>query len=355
VTGFEAVAAGAAEREAWDEFVASRPEGDVLQLWAWGDLIAGEGVERPERLVIRADDGRIRGVAQALVRRTSFGRSILYVPHGPLWDRQAPDGPLILSAALAGLAELARATHGIVVKVDPRATSLASDDAAALRSRLLEAGLKPSGSALQAEHTRIITIEPDEDARTASWSGDARNRSRRAAREGTRTEVFRTPDQDGLAAFGELLGATSKRAGFRVRRPDFYAGLATALAPRGRFHLVVARWKDRPIAATFAVGVGDRSFYLYGASDHDAPRHAYGSYAAMAALLEALATDGVRTLDVWGVAGPDDEDAAAWAGFSEFKIRFGGEPLEHPGTFDLVVDPVWWTLRRVRERVAGTP
>ena len=48
-----------------------------------------------------------------------------------------------------------------------------------------------------------------------------------------------------------------------------------------------------------------------------------------------------------------DDPAAtmAWEGFSLFKRRFGGRPVRHPGTFDLVVDPFWHVLRDARERV----
>jgi lipid II:glycine glycyltransferase (peptidoglycan interpeptide bridge formation enzyme) len=100
--------------------------------------------------------------------------------------------------------------------------------------------------------------------------------------------------------------------------------------------------------------VGDRAYYLYGASLREAGlEHAFGSDAAMAAAMAALAADGVRTLDLWGVAEPDDPNAdPSWAGFSLFKRRFGGTPLRHPGTFDLVVDRPLYLVRDARERLA---
>ena len=41
------------------------------------------------------------------------------------------------------------------------------------------------------------------------------------------------------------------------------------------------------------------------------------------------------------------------AGYSRFKRKFGGQPLRHPGTFDLVVEPLWYRLRDARERLRG--
>jgi lipid II:glycine glycyltransferase (peptidoglycan interpeptide bridge formation enzyme) len=102
------------------------------------------------------------------------------------------------------------------------------------------------------------------------------------------------------------------------------------------------------------VRVADRAYYLYGASDRGAPPNSNGTYAAMAATFDALAEDGVRALDMWGVDDPDDpRQDPTWAGFGAFKRRFGGEDLRHPGTFDLVVDRGWWLIRDLRERLAA--
>ncbi|CAN5620265.1 hypothetical protein BH23CHL8_BH23CHL8_31060 [soil metagenome] len=72
----------------------------------------------------------------------------------------------------------------------------------------------------------------------------------------------------------------------------------------------------------------------------------------MAALLRAHREAGTRSFDLWGVREPDDPGTdAAWEGFSLFKRRFGGRPIRHSGTFDLVVDPFWNRLRDLREQV----
>ena len=83
--------ARADDRADWSAFVASRPEGDILQDWAWGEAGAGERGEHWGRLIVVDAAGRTRGVAQVLDRSSMLGRTILYVPHGPLWDRESAD------------------------------------------------------------------------------------------------------------------------------------------------------------------------------------------------------------------------------------------------------------------------
>jgi lipid II:glycine glycyltransferase (peptidoglycan interpeptide bridge formation enzyme) len=341
------------DREAWDAFVAARPEADPLQAWAWGEANAVAG-EPPVRTVVTGADGTIRAVAQLLVRPAGFGRSVGYVPHGPVWQRDAPDAAELLSATLDGTGRVAADRRAIVVKVDPRADS-GGGDRDALTGAILGHGLRPARHDLQARTTRIVELVEDEQALMAGWDKDARNLVRRSAREGVTTTTDRTGDADAIAAFHALLAATAGRAGFRIRSRDFLETLARASSPAGGWFLTLARLEDRPIAGAIALRIGDRAIYAYGASlREEALKHAHGAYAALAATMRALAADGVRHFDLWGVVEPGDPDAdASWAGFSAFKRQFGGEPLRHPGTFDLVISPAWYRIRDVRERLAG--
>jgi lipid II:glycine glycyltransferase (peptidoglycan interpeptide bridge formation enzyme) len=155
-----------------------------------------------------------------------------------------------------------------------------------------------------------------------------------------------------IAAFHGIYRETGERGRFRTRSLEFLARFADELGP-GNLSISVARLGGRPIAGIVAPRVADRAYYFWAASLR-APEleRAYGGYAALSSLMASLAGAGVRTLDLWGVAEEGDPDAeASWAGFSAFKRSWGGTPLRHPGTFDLVVDRFWYTLRDVRERL----
>ncbi|HEY7589420.1 MAG TPA: peptidoglycan bridge formation glycyltransferase FemA/FemB family protein [Candidatus Limnocylindrales bacterium] len=337
-------------RPAWDAFVAARPEGDILQTWAWGDVMAIAG-EPPARVLVRGGDGRVRGIAQALVRPTSFGRSVLYVAHGPVWDRAASDGPATLRLLVDGLRRLARRERGIVVKVDPRGDP---GDADAVAAMLRHAGLREARHDLQARTTRIVDLGSGGDALRKTWDKDARNLFRRAAKEGVATDVLRSPDADAIATFHDLLEETAERKGFRSHAIDFLSALAEGLATTGGWYLCLARKDGRAIGGMVTVRVADRAYYLYGASLRDPElKNANAGYATMGATMDALAADGVRTLDLWGVAESDADAPETWSGFSAFKRRFGGRPIRHAGTFDLVVDRFWYRVRDVREQLRG--
>ena len=345
-----------ADRPAWDAFVAERPDADPLQSWAWGEANVEAG-ELPVRGLVSDVDGRIVGLAQLLVRPAGFGRSVGYVPHGPVWIRESAGAGATLDALLGGLREVAAARRIIVVKLDPRATTgIAAADAAtdpvgdALRSR----GLRRARHDLQAGTTRLVEVLDGADELWATWQADARRLTRRSERERVITSVDRDGEPAAVRSFRELLVATSERAGFRVRSEAFLRTLATELAADRGWFLTIARLRDRPIAGVVALRVGDRASYVYGASlREEGLKHAYGAYAALAATMRAVAEDGVRILDMWGVVEADEAaEDASWAGFSAFKRQFGGTPIRHPGTFDLVISPAWHAIRDARERLA---
>jgi lipid II:glycine glycyltransferase (peptidoglycan interpeptide bridge formation enzyme) len=344
--------AGPDDRAAWDAFVAARPEADPLQAWAWGEANATAG-ERPVRLLVTGDGGSVRGLAQLLVRDAGFGRTVAYAPHGPLWERDAADTDVVLTTLLDGLGAQARAVRAIVAKIDPRAA--APPGPGDVAGQLTGRGLRAARHDLQARTTRLVDLLDGGDALMATWDKDARNLVRRSAKEGVTTTTDRTGNPETIAAFHGLLEATSSRAGFRIRSATFLATLARDLASSGGWYLTLATLGERPVAGAVALRTGDRAIYAYGASlREDALKHAHGAYAALAATMRELAADGVSTFDLWGVAEPGDPEAdAEWAGFSGFKRQFGGQPLRHPGTFDLVIDPLLYRLRDLRERIRG--
>jgi lipid II:glycine glycyltransferase (peptidoglycan interpeptide bridge formation enzyme) len=335
------------DRPRWDAFIASRPEADLLQAWGWGECTAMAG-EPPYRILVE-DGGQIQGVAQTLIRRGAFGRQIAYVPHGPVWDRSAPNADRIFAWLAQGLRTLALKEKALVVKMDPRHELGLDVDFARL---VAEHDLRPAQD-LQAPTTRIVDLLDGGEALEASWHADARRLSKRAAREGTEVTISRTPDVAEVSVLHDLLADVAEHADFRVRTPAFLMRLATEFAASGGWYLGIARVDGTPIAAMAFPRIADRAYYLYGALMRgERYKHNYGSHAVMAEMLRTLAADGCETVDMWGVVEPDDATAnPEWKGFSDFKRTFGGTPLRHPGLYDLVTNRFWYTTRRLAQSI----
>ncbi len=305
--------------------------------------------EPPYRILVE-DGGQIQGVAQVLIRKGAFGRQIAYVPHGPVWDRSAPNADRIFAWLAQGLRSLALQGEGA-----------GGQDGSAQRAagRTSTSATWPPSTTCSPPRTcrrpttRIVDLLDGGEELEASWHADARRLSKRAAREGTEVTISREPDEAEVSVLHDLLADVAEHGDFRVRSPEFLMRLATEFAASGGWYLGIARVEGTPIAAMAFPRVGDRAYYLYGALRRDEQyKHNYGSHAVMAEMLRTLAADGVRTVDMWGVVEPDDKAAdPAWKGFSDFKRTFGGEPLRHPGLYDLVTNRFWYTTRRFVQSV----
>jgi peptidoglycan pentaglycine glycine transferase (the first glycine) len=69
----------------WDAFVAAHPAGHVLQLCPWGTLKARFGWQAV-RLALE-QDGQLCAGAQVRFSHLPLGRSLAYVPKGPVMYR----------------------------------------------------------------------------------------------------------------------------------------------------------------------------------------------------------------------------------------------------------------------------
>ena len=339
-----------ADKGAWQDFLVRSPAADPLQSWAWGDA-SREGGESPIRLVVEDPDGGVAGAVQVLARPSAFGRQVLYAPHGPVWDRQRDDAPRLLESLVEGLGSLARRERAIVAKVDPRAEMggdpFGSPD---VGRQLKRVGFRRARFDLQAASTLVVALPDDPDAIVPGLPRDTRNLVRRSEREGVSVDIDREAAPEAMVEFFDLYRLTAERAGFRARPREFLDVLGRGLAETGSWYLLLARREGRPIAGMVVARTGDRAFYLYGGSRREpAFKHAYAPYAAMASAMQTLTADGVRVLDLWGASEPGTSAPPDWRGFSAFKEKFGGVRLRHPGTFDLVADPVLFALRDIRE------
>jgi lipid II:glycine glycyltransferase (peptidoglycan interpeptide bridge formation enzyme) len=57
-------------------------------------------------------------------------------------------------------------------------------------------------------------------------------------------------------------------------------------------------------------------------------------------LIKEYKEQGFTHYDFWGI------DARLWPGVTRFKLGFGAQTIEYPGSFDLVTKPLWYWLYR---------
>jgi lipid II:glycine glycyltransferase (peptidoglycan interpeptide bridge formation enzyme) len=100
---------------------------------------------------------------------------------------------------------------------------------------------------------------------------------------------------------------------------------------------------------------GLRSYYLFSGSrreERGEPKR-YASYALQWAMLRLARERGAVEHDLWGIAPPDAGPEHPWHGVGLFKKGFGGREVVWAGSWDLVVDPTMYRLRRATGTLRG--
>jgi lipid II:glycine glycyltransferase (peptidoglycan interpeptide bridge formation enzyme) len=315
----------------WDAWVAAAPGGHHLQSSGWG-YVKAEAGWRPTRILLR-DSGQLVGGAQLLTRKVPVIGKIGYVPRGPvLLGRDTG----LLDTMLGALREHAQRHRVSVVKIQPPV------DRTDLPPLLESRGLIASGLHTAPTASVVVDVGPDrdEDAIFKALRSTTRRRVRQARKQGV---TIRSGGVDDLPTLQSVLEATAGRQGFAPYPADYYQRLWSVFGTTGQARLVITEHEGTPLSAMLLIGFGDTVIYKIGGwADVDgAPPGANElmHWTGMTWAHEA----GYRNYDFEGI--PVEVARAARAGdppnakgVAFFKLGFGGDAVEYPGSYDLLPD-----------------
>jgi lipid II:glycine glycyltransferase (peptidoglycan interpeptide bridge formation enzyme) len=295
-----------------------------LQSRAWAAFLAAQG----QRVLWAEGDGW----SWMGSLRQGRGGAYIYTPYGPTAGSRAE-----LGQALASLKAAASALGAIFVRVEPVGVALVVGD------------LKRTAN-VQPGHSWALDLTKSEEVLRSELNSSHRNVINGAERRGLSFR-FRT-DEAGLNEFLAALQETKKHRGFAGYPDDYYRTMIATMAPLGAARICLAEAEGEVVGASIVFdGYGTR-YYA-----HTGLKEASRRLRAAAPLVWFLAMDareqGLRRFDFWGVAPPNAGKDHPWAGFTEFKQSFGGEPVDYAGTWELPVDGLKYGVYRLARKFLG--
>jgi peptidoglycan pentaglycine glycine transferase (the first glycine) len=317
----------------WDDFLERSPTGHHAQTSAWGRARAFIGW-RPIRVVV-SEDGRVVAGAQMVTRPMPAGGNVGFVCRGPVVREDRPDlARLVFDEVMA-----TGRTSGVqyLVVQPPRGCDW-------MRAELTRLGFRYGAFDIDITATVRIDLGADLDDLFAGMSKKCREHVKLAERRGV---TVRRGSETDLAIFNRLKDIQSARIGYRRRSADYYSELWRALAPRGHIGLFVAEYEGEPVSAQLVIPFGDTC--------HHMERPWSGQHGNVKPnellkweVIKWAKSEGYRFTDLEGIdppvaeavlsgqAIPDDPRYSA----SRFKLKFGGETIVDPPSFDYVYDPL---------------
>lgn len=290
----------------------------------------------------RFDDGTI--TANIIKYNLPFGKSYLYVPHGPEINFDNIKGGLKneLANFIKYLKDLAREEKAIFVKIEPLSDVVIE--------MLHVKGMRRSNKQIQPYKTVVLGLTLSEEHLLGKMHTKTRYNIKVAEKHGITVK----PSQD-IDLFWKLMKKTTKRDRFSSHSKEYYKKLLNFLHDHGEIKtdLILAYHGDRPVAGAIVLQYGDTGYYLHGASDY-AYRAMMAPYALHWEIIKLLKNNETKRYDLWGV------DAARWPGVTRFKLGWLGLPrqgeegnklIEYPGSFDIPVSRSWYLIYNLARRI----
>ena len=320
----------------WNNYLIKFPEAHFLQTSEWGLLKSSFGWD-----VLRLGNGTAG--AQILFKKLPLGFSVAYIPKGPIGQDFNTIWPEI--------DQVCHEHRAIFLKVE---TDLWQDEA--INRELDFPGFMFSKFNIQPPKTIIINLEEDYPNVLQKMRQKTRYNINLAAKK----EVSVVPWKD-IPAFHRMMSVTGNRDGFGVHSLDYYQQVYDLFHPTGMCELLVAMFKDQPLAALMVFARGKRAWYVYGAST-DLERNRMPAYILQWTAIRWAKDHGCQYYDLWGIPDEDPEILEAnflsrhsglW-GVYRFKRGFGGEIKRVQQALDKVYIPILYSLYLKRMAVRLT-
>lgn len=319
--------------EHWDFVLAQPPHsGAFLQTPAWAEYQRRLGNTTKELVYVYAN----RVAAICVLVRSPLPANFFY------W--LAPKGPRFSSTltlaqqqeASADLFAYLKRENGVFFRLEPAVKPAAVKKVKEVNPRA----------------TVMVKLEPDFAEILASMHEKTRYNMRLAERRGLK---FRWGESEDFQKFWQLLEATSKREGFKTHQRQHYQVMFDIFAKEPlttkkiACRLGLVEYQGALLAASLVLVANSQATYLHGASTRER-RDLMAPYMLHGSTIRLLKEAGIASYDMWGVQ-PKDGSLPNWSGFTRFKMGWGGEYWEDPGTFDYVIRPLPYLMYKIARRI----
>lgn len=311
------------DKQNWNQRVIENlpPFGGFLQSYEWGEFQESIGRE-VTRFFYSENDQVI--IAQSIRHNLPFGQQYEYIPKGPLGNYSA-------NTCLKVLRDNYK--NSIFLRLEP-----ASPD------RLAKV------KEIQPAITTVINLTKTEEDILGSMKSKTRYNIRLANKKGVTYKIHQ--DLSALEDFWRLMEQTSVRDRFRSHPKTYYEALLKSIGSKGetRAFIATAQYENRILSANILVDFANTRTYLHGATSN-LHRNVMAQYGLHFHLMQDAKNKGLQKFDFWGIAPPHANEKHPWFGITRYKLGYGGDIIEMPGTYDFVHKHIYYGAYRTARKI----
>lgn len=322
----------------WNDFIKTHgpKSGSFLQTTYWGDFQKQIGrqifylaewnkkaeIINPEKL----SKDQFETLTLAIVISISFGKKFLYVPRGPVGQKEH-------QSIIHLLKKIAQEEKAIFIKIDPATET----------GHLPKQNLRHPAKSLQPPQTVILHLEKKPEELLAHMHPKTRYNIALARRRGAVIETGR----EHFPAFYQILSETAKRDGFSLHPKAHYEKLLDQNHPDFKTALWVAKHENEVLAGNIVIYWNNTATYLHGASSNH-KRNLMAPYLLHWETILDAKKQGCVAYDFWGI------DEKKWPGLTAFKRHFGDEAtmseINYAPSHHYPLNQFWYWLYNLKNK-----
>lgn len=321
---------GSDNHEEFEAFVRRHPKGHMLQTWAWSRQ---KSYWLFQGILARDENGTIQGAMSVLIRRMPLTPwTLMYAARGPVCDINNKE---ILACLLDGAKVLAKKHRSYVLKLDPDVTF----DETEFMRHMEELGFvlapkAPNFENIQPQYVMRLPIEgKTEEEVMAMFKPKTRYNIRVAIKKNVEVKIC---GKEAVDDFYRIMVETGTRDQFMIRPAQYFSNMLDNLGEDVRLYM--AYHEGEAIAGTIAAHIGDKVWYLYGASSN-AHRNLMPNYLLQWRMICWAIETHCKIYDFRGISGDLSENNHLY-GLYRFKSGFNATFTEFVGEYRYIFHPV---------------
>ncbi len=328
------------DKSIWDKFVAEQRHAPFLQSYNWGEFQRAVG-RRVWRVGVFEGSTQV-GAAQVIEHHLGLGWGYLYCPKGPIWHVEIGRRQAEAEATLLNFIKekIANYSH-LFLRIEPTGAGIAGPGFSAIRI--------PS---IQPNHLWLTDLSVSTEDILQKMHQKTRYNIHLSEKKELNFFVKKSYELDKkeFEKVWNLFEETAKRDRIKLHPQRYYKKM---LEMENCFVGLVSK-NDLILAGGIFIGFGNVFTYMHGASSNK-NRELMAPYFLHFQVMQSAKAQGYKFYD-WGGVNPDNQEDfdyhPRWEGISRFKRGFGGELLSGVGTYNIILNPLFYRffnfLKKVR-------
>jgi lipid II:glycine glycyltransferase (peptidoglycan interpeptide bridge formation enzyme) len=340
-------------QSAWTQLLNQFGSPTFLQSWEWGEVQKKLGYEV---LRLKISDCAVAQVIKIKAKRGSM----LFVPHGPIFDKRLTSNIKQLAVAheslLVFLKEVAQKESYAFIRIAPILVDNPSN-----RYIFKALGFHTSPIYMHAERVWVLDITKSEEELLRKMRKTTRYSIRKAEKEGVTIEKYPMSNnqspisnrhfpiinlQSPIDLFWSIYEETANREGFTPFSKSFLQHEFDEFNRHDNALFLFGKINGKTEAAALVDFTKSTGFYHQGATSH---HKVPVSYLLQWEAIREAKKRGCTHYNFWGTLQPG-RTPKNWHGLSLFKQGFGGYQVDYVPTQDYIINPLKYFLSYLYEQ-----